>query len=297
MKTAILRGAKKLVIEDIPKPRITNDQVLIRMKEVGLCGSDVHFYNDFGIPGFAMIEDSLILGHESSGIIAEVGTNVTGLKVGDRVSVEAGIPCYRCNQCKTGNYNLCDQMEFMAAPPINGAFREYVAHDPCFAHKIPDNVSYAAAAMVEPLSCGYNSGRIGEIKPGQSVCIFGDGPIGLACLDICKAMGATRIFLTGHHEYRLDIARKHGAFRAVNVLHEEIADVIHADTKGEGVDCAIECCGKEKPILQSLEVIKREGMSSGCPSVRISSRSPILMLYARRLQFAAVFAMQTRTRR
>lgn len=258
MKAAILEKVKTLVVKDIPIPHYGDDEVLVNIKEVGLCGSDVHFYNDGRIGDF-IVKKPLILGHESSGIIAKIGKNVKGFKIGDRVSVEAGLPCYKCYFCKTGKYHLCNNIAFLAAPPSNGAFVEYMKYDPNFLFKVSDDVSFTEAALAEPLSVGYSCATRAEVKAGDYVCILGSGPIGLACLEMSKIMGASRIFITDIDDYRLSIAKKHGAFKTINVLKDDLEKIINAYTEDLGVDSVIEASGNEDSIINSLKIVRRGG--------------------------------------
>lgn len=175
MKAAILEKTKKIVIKEIPKPNCSTNKVLIKIKEVGLCGSDVHYFNHGRVGNF-IIRKPIILGHERSGIIEEVGNDINNFKKGDRVAIEPGIPCYKCEYCRIGKYNLCDKVIFMATPPYDGAFTEYLEYDPNFVYKISNNVSFTEAALAEPLSVAYSCIKKAEIKPGESVCIFGAGP-------------------------------------------------------------------------------------------------------------------------
>ncbi len=258
MKAAILEKPKKIIIKEIPKPQYSDDEVLIKIKEIGICGSDIHFYNNGRIGSF-VVKEPIILGHESSGEIAEIGKNVKGFKIGDRVSIEPGIPCYKCDYCKSGNYNLCKDVRFMAAPPFNGAFVEYVKYDPNFVFKIPDDVSFTEGALVEPLSVGYHSALRGQIKPGDSVTITGSGPIGLSCMEISRVMGASKIFISDINDYRLKIAKEHGAFKTINVQKENLVESINEATDGEGCDCVLEASGAQQSIVDSLEIVKPGG--------------------------------------
>ncbi len=259
MKAAILEKPRVIKIKNIPIPEYSEDQVLLRIKEVGVCGSDVHFYNSGNLGELAQMDGPIILGHESSGIIEEVGSKVKGFKPGDKVAIEPGLPCYRCENCKNGYYNLCDAIVFMAIPPCDGAYREYIAYDPNFVFKIPDNVSFSEAACVEPLSVGYSCAMNVQIQPGSSVCIFGAGPIGLASLDLCQAMGAAKVFITDINDYRLDIAKKHGAFLTINPEKKDLVDTINKETGNKGVDAAIETVGTKKTIKDSIKVVRRGG--------------------------------------
>ena len=236
MKAAILEKPKIMKIKDIPIPKYSDDEVLIRIKEVGVCGSDVHFYNTGRIGDLAKMDGPIILGHESSGIVEKVGKNVKDFKPGDRVSIEPGVPCYKCENCKKGNYHLCDDIAFMAIPPYDGAYREYIAYDPHFIYKISDNLSFSEAACVEPLSVGYSCVINANVEAGDSVCILGTGPIGLASLDLCKAMGASKIFISDINDYRLSIAKKHGAYLTININNDDLLSIIMKETNNKGVN-------------------------------------------------------------
>ena len=258
MKAAILEKAKKIIVKDIPKPRYSDDTVLVKIKEVGLCGSDIHFYNDGRIGDF-IIEKPLILGHESSGIIEEVGKNVKNINIGDRVTIEPGVPCYKCYYCKTGRYNLCKDIQFMAVPHCDGAFREYIEYDPNFLFKISDHVSYTEGALAEPLSVAYFAVSKTGLRPIDTVCILGAGPIGLAILEMCKIAGTSKIFISDINDFRLSIAKQHQATFIINPLKEDIINVVYDNTNGEGVDIAIEAAGVEQTIFQSLKIVRSGG--------------------------------------
>lgn len=258
MKAAILEKEKTLVVKDIPIPNYKDNEVLVKIKEVGLCGSDVHFYNN-GRIGDYKIKEPLILGHECSGIIAEVGKNVKNFKEGDRVSIEAGVPCCNCNFCKTGKYNLCNDVDFLSCPPKNGALTEYMNYNPNFLFKISNDVNFTEAALAEPLSVGYYCITRAEVRAGDYVCILGAGPIGLACLEISKIIGAAKIFITDINDYRLKIAKKHGAFKTINVLTDNIEKIINENTENLGVDSVIETSGNKNSIVYSLKIVKKGG--------------------------------------
>ncbi|MBC7333380.1 MAG: NAD(P)-dependent alcohol dehydrogenase [Actinobacteria bacterium] len=258
MKAVVLEKAKELVIKEIPIPEISEDEVLVKIREVGICGSDIHYYNQGRIGDF-VIEKPIILGHESSGEIAAVGRNVKGLSVGDRVAIEPGVPCYKCSYCKAGKYNLCNKIVFMATPPHDGALCEYVKYDPHFVYKVPDSISFTEAALVEPLSVGYAAVIRCGIRPGDSVAILGCGPVGLAALEISKVMGASKVFASDLNAYRLNIAKRHGAFVTIDADKNNLVNVVHQYTEGEGCDCVIEASGAEKSISESLKVAKKGG--------------------------------------
>jgi len=258
MKAAVLEKAGKISIQEKPKPECSDNKVIIKIKEVGLCGSDVHFYNDGRIGDF-VVEKPIILGHESSGTVVEVGKNVKGLKVGDRVSIEPGIPCYKCEFCKIGKYNLCSNVNFMACPPCDGAFQEYIEYDPNFVFKISDKITFTEAALVEPFSVAYYALKKVTVKLGSSIFILGAGPIGLAVLELAKVAGITKIFISDIEDYRLKVAKDHGADFVINPLNSNILNIVSDKTNGRGVDVAIEAAGSPKTVFDSLKVVKKGG--------------------------------------
>ena len=259
MKAAFLDKANDISLRDIPIPKYSQDEVLINIKAIGICGSDLHFYKN-GKMGSSIIKEPLILGHECSGVIEAIGKNVENLEVGDRVAIEPCIPCYKCNYCKAGKYHLCDKLVFMgAAPTSHGAFTEYIKYDPNFVFKISSEVSFEDAAAVEPLSVGFNSAIKVGIRPGSNVCIIGFGPIGFACLEMSKIMGASKIFVSDISDFRLNIAKEHGAYCIINARRENLIEKIRDLTNGEGIECVIETAGHERTLIQSLEIVKKDG--------------------------------------
>ncbi len=257
MKAAVLHKAKDLRLDDVPTPEVGPDDVLVQIKSVGICGSDVHYWRTGAIGDF-VVEAPMILGHEVAGVVAEVGANVTSLGVGDRVALEPGVPCRRCEACKTGRYNLCPDVQFFATPPVDGAMSDYAVSPADFAYKIPDSLSLEAAALIEPLSVGIHACRRGDLKAGQSVLITGAGPIGLTSLAAAKASGATEIFISDVRPHRLEVAKKMGATHTFDARDDAEA-VISEATNGRGVDLAIECAGAEAAFVSCLKAAKSGG--------------------------------------
>jgi L-iditol 2-dehydrogenase len=192
MKVALLMkpGVIEIVERDIPV--YANDEVLIRVRAVGLCGSDVHYY-EHGKIGSYVVEKPIILGHEAAGDIVAVGSHVRHLTEGQRAAIEPGVTCGRCVYCKAGKYNLCPFVQFLATPPVDGAFCEYIAIRSDFVFPIPDQISYEEAALIEPLSVGIHAVRRGRLQFGETVAIFGMGPIGMLTAVAAKSFGARRI--------------------------------------------------------------------------------------------------------
>jgi L-iditol 2-dehydrogenase len=227
---------------------------LINIKEVGVCGSDVHYYNKGRIGDF-IVKKPIILGHESSGIISEVGYKVKGFKVGDRVTIEPGVPCYTCDYCINGNYNLCPDIVFMATPPYDGAFVEYIKYDPNFVYKLPDNISLTSAALIEPLSVGYSASKRAKIKPGDNVLILGSGPIGISILEMVKVFGASRVYIADINDFRLGVAKNYGAYKTINVTKKDIFE----ELKNVKINSVIEASGAENSIINSIKLVDPGG--------------------------------------
>ena len=181
MRASVLTGPQTIELQERPVPEPGPDEALVRVGSVGVCGSDVHYYQH-GRIGSMVVEGPLVLGHEAGGTIVAVGDAVDPTRVGQRVALEPQRPCRRCRQCKTGHLNLCPDMEFFATPPIDGAFCDYVTLPADFAHPVPDSLSDAATGLLEPLSVGIWANRKGGTAAGSRVFIAGAGPIGvLAC--------------------------------------------------------------------------------------------------------------------
>jgi L-iditol 2-dehydrogenase len=250
MKAAFLHESKKIKIHDIPVPKYKPDEVLIKIITTGLCGSDLHYYNE-GRLGDNIITEPHILGHESAGVVEEIGENVDSFKPGDRVTLEPGIPCQTCEYCLSGRYNLCEKLIFLGVPPYSGSFREYVSHKATFTHKLPDNISFEMGALIEPFSVGYHAVKKLNLGMGNSVLITGAGPIGIVCLLMAKAAGATELVVTDTDDFRLNKAKKMGATQVVNINKRSI-DI-------NSFDFAIEASGAESAYLTALQGIKKGG--------------------------------------
>jgi L-iditol 2-dehydrogenase len=254
MKVALLYGPGDLRIESILIPQIVEDEVLIKIHRTGICGSDLHFYQH-GELGPFKVTTPVILGHESSGRVVQVGANVKNLKVDDRVVVEPGIPCGRCEMCKRGRYNLCSKVKFLSAPPEHGTFAEYVALREDFAHKMPEHMAYDEGALIEPLAVGIHALRRGNVRPGMSVAILGAGPIGLVTMMAAHAQGVTDICMIDRLQDRLEIARYLGAERVINVKEEDAKEVIYEWNEDNGVNIVIEAAGSIETVQLSAELV------------------------------------------
>jgi L-iditol 2-dehydrogenase len=258
MIAAVLNKPFEVVIKELPLPEISPDEVLVKVMAVGVCGSDIHYY-EHGRIGRYIVEKPLILGHECAGIVADVGGKVTRLKVGDRVAVEPGVTCGRCEACKTGKYNLCPDVRFLATPPVDGAFVQYFKHREDFIFPIPDNLSFEAASLNEPFSVGIHAARRANLKPASDVAIMGLGPVGLMTIVAAKAFGARRIFTVDLEPIRLEAARKLGATHVYNGREVDAVAEIMKETSNIGVDAAFETAGNPGTLKSSMSVLKRGG--------------------------------------
>lgn len=258
MKAAVLYGPRDLRLEDVAPPEMGPDDVLISVRSVGICGSDVHYLQSGRIGDF-VVREPMILGHETAGVVVDVGANVKGLRVGDRVAVEPGIPCRTCEPCKTGRYNLCPDVRFLATPPVDGSLCELIVSPADFAYKVPDHVTLDEAALIEPLSVGLHACRRGGVTAGSTVLITGAGPIGLTCVMTALAFGATRVFVTDLQEHRLRKAEELGATAALVVGKDDVREAVLELTEGRGVDVAIECSGAERALHTCVQAAKPGG--------------------------------------
>jgi L-iditol 2-dehydrogenase len=257
-KAAFMTGLHSIEIRDTEVPKPKDDEVLVRIEYVGICGSDVHFYETGKIGDF-IVEPPFILGHETAGVVEEVGSNVKDLKAGDKVALEPGVPCGICQSCRSGWYNLCPQVVFMAAPPYHGALTKYLTHSAAFSFKLPNNVSTMEGALIEPLAVGLHAaGQVG-VALGDSVTILGAGCIGLVSLLAAKASGAGRVYISDIEDKRLSFAKKLGATETINAKEVDTIEKIGALTEGHGTDKVIECAGSPVTIAQTPHLVSRSG--------------------------------------
>lgn len=281
-RVAVLRRVGEIAIEERPMPEPEAGEVLVEVRSVGVCGSDVHYY-EHGRIGSFVVEQPLVLGHEASGVVVAVGPGVAAERVGDRVAMEPGIPCGRCRSCRRGVYNLCPDVRFFATPPIDGAFSRYVTLPADLAHPIPDSLSDDAGALIEPLAVAVAAGRKAGIEPGDRVLVTGAGPIGVLCAQVARARGAADIVVADINDDRLAQARKLGADRTVNTREESLGGV------GE-VDVLLECTGVEPVVADGIRAVGPAGrvvlVGMGA---REDSTIPVATVQSRELVVTGVF--------
>lgn len=256
MKVAVMLGIGKMGFEEREIPKVKDDEVLVRLEYVGICGSDLHYY-ETGAIGDYVVEPPFVLGHEPGGTVVEVGKNVKHLKVGDRVALEPGKTCGHCEFCKTGRYNLCPDVVFFATPPVDGVFQEYVAHEADLCFKLPDNVSTLEGALIEPLAVGFHAAIQGDAHLGQRAVVMGAGCIGLVSMMALKARGVSEVYVVDIMEKRLEKALELGATGVINGAKEDVLERVKELTDGAGMDLVIETAGTEITTRQAIHMAKK----------------------------------------
>ncbi|MCX7705959.1 MAG: alcohol dehydrogenase catalytic domain-containing protein [bacterium] len=259
-KAAYLLGKRKFVIDECEIPECRDDEVLIRIRAIGICGSDVHYFLD-GRIGDQIVPEKFIIGHEASGEIVAKGKNVKSVKEGDRVVIEPGISCGKCELCITGRPNLCPHVKFLGTPPITGAFREFIVMPEKNVVKIPDHLSYAEGTLAEPLAIALYGIGLSNFSIGNSIAILGAGPIGLSVLFCCENGGAEEIFVTELIEARAKMAQKLGADHVFLADKIDIEREISSFTNRRGVDISFECAGTQQTITQMINITAVGGKS------------------------------------
>lgn len=255
MKALVLERKGELSLRDFPIDRsetLGPRDVRIKLHTVGICGSDVHYYTHGRIGPF-VVDAPMILGHEASGIVVETGTEVTTLREGDRVCMEPGIPDPNSRATRMGMYNVDPAVRFWATPPVHGILRPTVVHPEAFTFKLPDNVSFGEAAMVEPLAVGVHAATKARIKPGDIGLVMGAGPIGLVTALAALAGGCARVYVSDLDDAKLAIAASLGPITPINVRKDDPAKVILRDTEGWGVEVVFEATGSPRAAAAIFE--------------------------------------------
>ena len=280
MNVSYLKKQGEVELGSALVPTLEADQVLVQVAAVGVCGSDVHYYQH-GRIGPYVVEHPLVLGHELSGTITAVGADVAADRIGERVAVEPQRPCRVCTQCKAGRYNLCPDIEFFATPPIDGAFCEYVAIQSDFAHAIPDSISDEAAALIEPLSVGIWACKRADVGPGSTVLIAGAGPIGVIMAQTARAFGATTIYITDIADDRRAFALQHGATHALDPRTESV--------EGLDVDAFIDASGVAAAVQTGIRAVRPGGRAILVGMGNDSVELPVSFIQNREIWLSGVF--------
>lgn len=249
---AALHGPGDIRLETRALPELGDRDVLVEVHSVGVCGSDVHYY-EHGRIGSFVVEQPLVLGHEVSGVVVDRGARAVKHPVGERVALEPGVPCGRCSECRHGRYNLCTDVRFFATPPIDGAFARYVAIHEDYAFALPDELSDDAGALLEPLSVGIWACRKGGVGLGDRVLVTGAGPIGNLALQVARAAGATTLVIADANPDRLARAAEVGATRTIDVNERALGP------QDGPFDVLLECTGSESLTRDALLTLRPAG--------------------------------------
>lgn len=257
MKAAVLTAPKTIEILDQPMPEPGPGEVRLRLAAVGVCGSDVHYYKH-GRIGTQIVEYPILLGHEPSGVVDAVGEGVA-IKPGTRVAVEPGQPCLECEHCRAGRRNICPNVEFLGTPPYDGIFAEYALMPEACCIPIPDDLSLIEAALLEPLGIGLHAVKLAQVEFGDTVAIFGGGPIGLVTLLAAKAAGAGKVFITDLVPERVAFANMIGADASLKADEADALEWIMDLTDGRGADITFEAAGEPETTAQTIEAARIGG--------------------------------------
>lgn len=275
--SAVLHAALDLRIENRPTPTPADGEVLVEVHAVGICGSDVHYF-EHGRIGRFLVEDSMVIGHEAAGTIVGVGEGVPPSRLGELVALEPGVPCRVCPQCVSGRYNLCPDIVFFATPPIDGAISRFVVIDQFFAHPAPVGLIPEQAAMAEPVSVGVWACRRGQVTAGDRVLVTGAGPIGLFAAQVARSFGASAVTITDLNPHRLAVARQLGI------------DTHAAATAPPGeYDVLLECSGSSAALAGGMSSLARAGRAVlvGMGADTVTVDAPLVQ--ERELTIAGIF--------
>jgi L-iditol 2-dehydrogenase len=248
-------------------------EVQVRVRSIGICGSDLHYFSD-GAIGDTVIDYPVILGHEPTGEVAKLGAGVSGISIGDKAMLEPAVYCYHCEFCRTGHHNCCSNMSFLSSPPAPGFFREFVNLPAHNLVPLPPELDFQVGTLFEPLAVVLHSLQFASMQIGETACVFGGGPIGLLTLLALKTAGAGRVWLVEPRKERRELAQALGADVVIDPHAEDPVGQINAETGKRGVDASFDCAAKENTVGQMFDVTRSTGRAimTGIPS---ESNTPI----------------------
>ncbi len=280
MRAAVLTAPGRISLEERLVPAAAPGDVLIRVSDVGVCGSDTHYYRE-GRIGEYVVQSPLVLGHEAAGTIVAVGRGVSAERIGQRVSIEPQRPDPSTEETRRGHYNLCPHMRFYATPPVDGALCEYVTIGAAFAHPVPDSMSDTAAALCEPLSVGIAAIEKAGVSAGSRVLVTGAGPIGIMVAQVARAFGATDITVTDLDENRREIATRFGATAVLDPRRDDVSQL--------RVDAFVDASGAAAAVTSGLRAVRPGGravlVGMGTPTMEL----PVQLIQNRELNLTGVF--------
>jgi L-iditol 2-dehydrogenase len=275
MRVARLHGIRDLRLEELPKPLPGPGEVLLKVAAAGVCGSDVHYYLE-GRIGSQVVTAPMILGHEFSAWVAELGEGVTELEPGQLVAVEPGIPCGACEQCQHGHPNLCPNVRFCSTPPVDGIYAEYAVMPAKNCFPQPVGIGPIEGAMLEPLGIAIHTVDLGHLKAGSTVAVLGAGPIGLLTAAVARAAGASAVYMTEPVAYRRQFALDYVADAVLSPEEGDVAEEIMRLTGGRGVDVAFEAAGAPETPQQAAAATRIGGkvIIAGIPAEDVMALRP-----------------------
>ncbi len=284
MNALLLTQYMQLDMVEMPVPAIGPDDVLVRVRACGICGSDVHGLD--GKTGRRI--PPLVMGHEAAGEVVEAGANVTDMKAGDRVTFDSTVYCGRCFHCLRGEQNLCDDREVLGVSPgpyrRHGAFAEFVAVPRRIMYRLPENLSFEQAAMIEAVSVAVHAVSLTPIRLGDSAVVVGSGMIGLLTIQAARNAGCIRVIAVDPDEGRLKLALAAGATDAINPKAGGAVEAIQALTGGRGADVALECVGATEPIRTAIGGVRKGGAVTLVGNVSPEIEFPLQLLVSRQIR-------------
>ncbi|MEJ6393506.1 NAD(P)-dependent alcohol dehydrogenase [Gymnodinialimonas sp. 2305UL16-5] len=258
-KALVLEETRRLALRDIDLPEALGpEDVRIAVDTVGICGSDVHYYTHGRIGPF-VVQAPMVLGHEASGTVTEIGAEVSNLAVGDRVCMEPGIPNMQSKASKLGAYNVDPSVRFWATPPVHGCLTPSIIHPAAFTYRLPDNVSFAEGAMVEPFAIGMQAAAKAAIKPGDVALVIGAGPIGIMCAIAALAGGCAEVFIADLVEEKLAVAAAYENVKPILIPRDNVTELLADASEGWGADVVFECAGAAAAVQTALEAVAPAG--------------------------------------
>ncbi|MBR4019224.1 MAG: galactitol-1-phosphate 5-dehydrogenase [Clostridia bacterium] len=282
MKALVLEEYNKFVLKEVEKPRIQPDEVLVRIRACSICGSDVHGMD--GSTGRRI--PPVIMGHEAAGIIEQVGQNVEGWKEGDRVTFDSTLYCGECEFCKRGEVNLCDNRRVFGVScgeyRFNGAFAEYAAVNQRILYKLPEEVSFLQAAMIEPLSIAVHAVRVSNIAQDQDVAVVGTGMIGLLLVQVLAAKGCRKLIAVDVDDDKLALAKRFGATHIVNSKGDAVKEILDI-TQGRGLDASFEAVGIEVTGNIAIKSLRKGGTAVLVGNLSAMESLPVQAIVTRQL--------------
>jgi L-iditol 2-dehydrogenase len=284
MKALMLREYGQLEVVDAPAPIPAPDEVLVHVKACGICGSDVHGYD--GSSGRRI--PPIVMGHEAAGTVEAMGSEVSGIREGDRVTLDSTIYCGSCVYCHRGEVNLCNRRQVLgvSTPEYHreGAFAEYVAVPRRIMHHLPDNISFAEAAMVEPLAVAVHAVYLSEISENNTALVAGAGMIGLLVLQALRAKNCSRIYVTDIDDTRLRLAEQLGATATINASKVDTAGEVQRLTSGIGVDIALEAVGSGVTIKSAIDSVRKGGTVTLIGNISPTVEIPLQAVVSRQIR-------------